>query len=173
MFQNKNLLKLILFSLFAIFIMNCASDPPRPNTKKSTPALPTVGEANEALARVTYSGGPNGYEPYTYAIDESQFNSWALTNLPTVVKYVDAFAKTADSKYILEIKGHADSARGRVSNSTLATRRAKSFYDRLIKAKVPKEKLKYVGASDKELIPGIESDARAQRRVTFKLIPKS
>ncbi|MEM7180640.1 MAG: OmpA family protein [Spirochaetota bacterium] len=152
--------------------MNCASDPP-PVKKTVASAVPTVEEANEALARVTYSGGPSGYEPYTYAVDESQFNSWALTNLPTVIKYVDSFAKTADSKYILEIKGHADSAKGRVSNSTLATRRAKSFYDRLIKAKVPKEKLKYVGASANEPIPGIEADARAQRRVTFRLIPKS
>lgn len=167
MLITKKYIKLFLVSLLALFIINCASDPPPKKQVRS--AEPTIDEVNQALSRMAYTGGPNGYDPFTTDVNEQAFLTWGATNLPNLIKYVDKFAA---KNYILEVKGHADSAQGRVSNSYLAKARAKKFYERLVKGNVPKDKMKYLGASASEPIPGIESDARRNRRITFKLIPK-
>ena len=170
LFAMKDSLRLIIFIYMTVFMLNCANEM-NGIACQGPPDPPPIEEVNEKLARMTYFGGPSGYKAYKHAVEKKHFNNWALNHLPTLVWYLDAFAKTRDSKYILVIKGHTDTTEKRRDNPLLASQRAKSFYDYLLKVRVPNDNLKYMGVAAKEPISGISTDARIQRRVTFQLVP--
>lgn len=165
--MKKTIQQLIATMVVLGFAYACSSPPP-PKVEERKQEM-TVDDANEALKRLTYFGGKNGFDPHQVAIKDDEFKEWALTSIPTLIQYVDKFAS---QNYLLEVKGHADSAVGKAPNQGLSDQRAKNFYDKLVAAKVPKEKLKYSGVAAKEPYVPNEPDARKNRRISFKLVPK-
>jgi hypothetical protein len=158
--------KLVMGLFVLAFAYSCAAPPPKVEERKKET---TVDDANEALKRVAFFGGKNGFNPHEVQINQADFNEWALTSLPTLIEYADKFAT---QNYILEVQGHADSAVGKVPNQTLSNQRAQNFYNKLVAAKVPKEKLSYVGKAATDPAVPSEPDARKNRRISFKLVPK-
>lgn len=163
--QKRNILAKILISFLVLFLAYNCAEPQKVETKKE----PTVDDANEVLKRLTFFGGPNGYDPHVTSFKDEDFNQWAISSLTTLVQYVDQFGP---GNYILEIKGHADSAVGKKPNQWLSEQRAKYFYDKLVKAKIPQDRMKYVGVSANEPMIPSEPDARKNRRISFRLIKK-
>lgn len=81
---------------------------------------------------------------------------------------------------VLEIVGHTDESGpreaqpelGKKGNLWYSQQRAQRVYDALVKAGIPKDKIRAVGVAEDELIPGIDPYDQRQRRVTFRINKK-
>ncbi len=120
-----------------------------------------------------YAPYGKGWAYKDVSIDNNDFNKWYSTNKREILKVIDAI----DAGFVLEVVGHTDAsgpqeaepATGKKGNLWYSQERANRVCESLIKAGIPKDKLRCIGVGENELIPGINPLDRKHRRVTFRV----
>jgi OmpA-OmpF porin, OOP family len=102
-----------------------------------------------------------------FDVDQYVLKEKSKTELGEVIKFLK------DNEQIkMEIEGHTDNTGSAAHNLELSTNRAKSVYDFLIKAGVPKDRLQYkgYGASKPKVENTTEEGKQLNRRIEFRIL---
>ena len=102
-----------------------------------------------------------------FDVDQYVLKEKSKTELDEVIKFLK------DNEQIrMEIEGHTDNTGSTSHNLELSTNRAKSVYDFLIKAGIPKERLQYkgYGSTKPKVDNSTEEGKQLNRRIEFRIL---
>lgn len=179
--KAKTITKLGLTILFSWFIACASGQTTQP--KESAPVtseeeaskrslLPKVGEE----LGFVYAPYGKGWAYKNTGLDQKDFQRWFNQNKDKFMELIN----NLPNDLVLEIVGHTDESGpreaqpelGKKGNIWYSTERAKRVYEALIKAGIPKDKIRAVGVAEDEPISGIDPYDQRQRRVTFRIAKK-
>ncbi len=175
--KTKFIIKLTLLIVFSWFIA-CASgqttQPTEDATKEKTAQERSfnLDELNKKLDFV-YAPRGKGWNYKDVSLDNQDFQRWYRQN---VQKFQEVINNLGPG-FVIEVVGHTDEsgpreaepATGKKGNIWYSTERAKRVYDALINAGISRDKLRFVGVAEDQLIPGLDPYDQRHRRVTFRI----
>lgn len=145
-------------------------------TDSSTSRNFVIDTINKSLAEVSYSPGNQGWEYKATAVPAADFQKWATSNKALIE---EALSKI-DTDYVLQVTGHTCSIGprdrqpdGRPGNLYYSKARAEQVLAALKNAGIPTDKMSVAGVADDEPVRGVDPKDRLNRRVTFKIVPKT
>ncbi len=165
----KKMFVAITIIITTIFIVSCAKDQVKAPDKVGADSS-IVSASNAQLAKYPVTG----FAYKSSEVPPQQWDRWAKIAAPVVKGILD---KLPDG-YALEVRGHTDgrgpetSEGNKPGNMKISTDRAKAVYNSLGKAGIKSSNLNYRGVGSSEPLPGYDSTAAQQRRVTFQVVPK-
>jgi|GEM_PF-3487894 hypothetical protein len=139
---------------------------------KKRSVLPKVGES----LGFVYQPNGKGWNYKDVSLNQADFQKWYNQNKNLFMEVIN----NLPPDLVLEIVGHTDESGpreaqpelGKKGNLWYSQQRAQRVYDALVKAGIPKDKIRAVGVAEDELIPGIDPYDQRQRRVTFRINKK-
>lgn len=170
----------LLFTLVATgMVLSCAATQ---TTQKAEESTTTTRERNVLPFEVgknldmVYAPRGKGWNYKDVSLNAADFQKWYSQNKDKF----DTVLNNLGDNLVLEIVGHTDESGpreaqpelGKKGNIWYSTQRAQRVYDALVKAGIPKEKLRVRGAAEDELIPGLDPYDQRHRRVTFRVVNK-
>jgi len=165
--MKTKILSLLVVLAVAALVMACATAP----TEMGDPKMAAVNAQNDQLAKIPVTG----FEYKSSALPAITWDAWAEKAAPVVKGILDKLPEG----YVLQVTGHTD-GRGpenpvgaKPGNIKISSDRAKAVYNSLVKKGITSPNLTYKGVGSSEMIPGFDPSDAQQRRVSFKVVPKS
>lgn len=165
----KKVLLLILVGIVSAAVVSCGGGEQvkQPEVKSSGM---WVDASNKQLEKVPFEGF--GYK--SSAVPGQKFDKWAKAAAPVIKGIIEKLPPD----HVLQVTGHTD-ARGpeqpegnKPGNIKISSDRAKAVHGSLTRQGIKSDKMTFKGVGSSQLKSGVDPESDAQRRVTFKVVPK-
>lgn len=134
------------------------------------PNIAVVNGMNQQLDRLPVTG----FAYKSAVVPKQSWDKWAEVAAPVVKEILNKLPEG----YVLQVTGHTDGSGpeepvgNKPGNIKISTERAKAVYNALKAKGIDSPKMTYKGVGSSELLPGVDPRDAANRRVTFKVVPK-
>jgi outer membrane protein OmpA-like peptidoglycan-associated protein len=161
-------LSLVLAVIVAMGMVACKST--EVQQPAGDPNIALVSAQNKQLEKIPVTG----FAYKSAVIPKQNWDKWATTAAPVVKEVLNKLPEG----YVLQVTGHADGSGpeepvgNKPGNIKISTDRAKAVYNALKAKGIDSPKMTYKGVGSSELLPGVDPRDGANRRVTFKVVPK-
>ena len=177
-FINKKIIRrsvtmknvLAVMSVFAFAFMVACSSTPDVQQPAGDPNVALVNAQNKQLERLPVTG----FAYKSSVVPKQDWDKWAEAAAPVVKEVINKLPEG----YVLQVTGHTDGSGpeeavgNKPGNIKISTDRAKAVYNALKAKGIDSPKMTYKGVGSSELLPGVDPRDGANRRVTFKVVPK-
>jgi len=161
-------LSLVLAVIVAMGMVACSST--EVQQPAGDPNVALVSAQNKQLEKIPVTG----FAYKSAVVPKQNWDKWATAAAPVVKEVLNKLPEG----YVLQVTGHADGSGpeepvgNKPGNIKISTDRAKAVYNALKAKGIDSPKMTYKGVGSSELLPGVDPRDGANRRVTFKVVPK-
>ncbi len=162
-------LSLMVTVIAVIFMVACGTSP-EVKQPAGDPNVALVSAQNKQLEKIPVTG----FAYKSAVVPKQDWDKWATAAAPVVKEVLNKLPEG----YVLQVTGHADGSGpeepvgNKPGNIKISTDRAKAVYNALKAKGIDSPKMTYKGVGSSELLPGVDPRDGANRRVTFKVVPK-
>ncbi len=160
----------VVFTVIVVMFMIACSSAPEVRQPVSDPNVALVNAQNKQLEKIPVTG----FAYKSAAVPKQNWDKWATMAAPVIKDVINKLPEG----YVLQVTGHADGSGpeepvgNKPGNIKISTERAKAVYNALKARGIDSPKMTYKGVGSSELLPGVDPRDAANRRVTFKVVPK-
>lgn len=160
----------LVFAVIMVMVMVACSSTPEVQQPAGDPNIALVNAQNQQLEKIPVTG----FAYKSAVVPKQDWDKWATMAAPVVKEVLNKLPEG----YVLQVTGHTDGSGpeepvgNKPGNIKISTERAKAVYNALKAKGIDSPKMTYKGVGSSELLPGVDPRDAANRRVTFKVVPK-
>lgn len=161
-------MSIVLTVILAMVMVACSST--EVQQPVGDPNIAVVNAQNQQLEKIPVTG----FAYKSAAVPKQDWDKWATMAAPVVKEILNKLPEG----YVLQVTGHTDGSGpeepvgNKPGNIKISTERAKAVYNSLKAKGIDSPNMTYKGVGSSELLPGVDPRDAANRRVTFKVVPK-